>query len=320
MLFSKQEKTQTINASEAHNIWDLLKSNYLAVELMQIWENYAHDAEFKVIIKLFIKDLQKDIVILEKEIQKYGIQGPDKNRASVNAIANTEVLYDETIAQEFYLFAQENVEQLLRSIRTSTTNDGIRELLMGFIHGAINRLDKVVVYLKLKGWLDTPPMYLQSPESAKEQITAGGAFHLWDHLTFRYDNISQTEIFHAFARDKEFKTLLKVGLEQSLKKQAKVLEKELDHFGIPLPKQPKQYAMTDSTETMEDDHMYRILLTGIQGAAFFHAQAVKQISVEDKTRKLFKQLLLEELNYINDLIKFGNLKGWLHPVPQYKSN
>ena len=87
---------------------------------------------------------------------------------------------------------------------------------------------------------------------------------------------------------------------------------------IPLPTRPKNFAMAENTELMEDDYMYRILITGMQGAAVFHAQALKQSTVEDGLRKMFKDLLLAELEIICDLIKFGNMKGWLHPVPQYK--
>lgn len=318
MFFSAQTKATTLNASEANNLWDLLKSNYLAVDLMQLWENFVHDGEFSLIIKGFINDISKDIAVLEDKLKEFGIQGPDKNRRAVNATTNTEVLHDETIAQEFFLFAQENIEQLLRALRTTTTNDGIRKLFMSFTRKAIDRLDKVISYLKIKGWLDTPPLYLQTPPEVREPLAAGGAFHLWDHLTFRYDNISQTEIYYAFAKDKEFKAMLKTGLEKTLKKQAAALEKELTRFGIPLPKQPKAFAMSEHTELFDDDHMFRTLLASIQGAAIFHAQALKQSTVEDRLRKLFKQLLLEELNYIDDLIRFGNLKGWLHPVPQYK--
>ena len=287
-MFSKTlEKTQQLNASEAHNLWDLLKSNYLAIELMQIWENYAHDAEFKLLIRMFIRDFEKDVKKLEGELKKFGISGPDKNRAAVNTSANTEVLYDETLAQEFFVFAQENVEQLLRAIRTTTTNDEIRKFFINFAHKAVERLDHVVSYLKLKGWLDTPPMYLQTPPDIPQRLGAGGAFHLWDHLTFRYDNISQTEVFHAFAKDPEFKAILKIGLQTTLKKQVATLEKECNKHGIPLPRRPKNFAIPDKTEIFEDDYMYRLLINGIQGAAIFHAQALKQSTTEDNLRKLF---------------------------------
>lgn len=319
MLFGNTStKAMEINASEAHNLWDLLKANYLAVELMQIWENFAHDKEFKHIIRSFINDFGKDIQTLEGELRKYGIAGADKNRKAVNTSANTEVLYDEFIAQEFFIFAQENVEQLLRALRTTTTSDHLRNLFMNFTKKAIERLDKIIVYLNLKGWLDVPPLYLQAPAYARGKIAAGGAFHLWDHLTFRYDNISQTEIYHAFDKDGEFKAMIKTGLQKTLKMQADMLEKELMYYGIPLPKRPKNYAISDSSEILDDDHMFRMLLAGIQGAAVLHAQALKQTTLEDRLRKIFKDLLLEELEYVDHMIKFGKLKGWLHPVPEYR--
>jgi hypothetical protein len=319
LLFTKPEdKAQQINVSEASNLWDLLKANYLAVELMQTWENFAHDKEFQAIIKSFYTDIKKDVQALENELKKHGISGPDKYRAAVTSAANNEVLYDEIIAQEFFLFAQENVEQLLRALRTTTTNDGIRKLFLNFAHKAIDRLDDVVIYLKAKGWLDNPPLYPQTPANVTQKIAAGGTFHLWDHLTFRYDNISQTEIFHAFAKDPEFKLLLKTGLQRTLEKQVGMLEKEMAYYGIPLPTQPKKFAMAENTEILDDDHMFRIVLAGMQSAALFHAQALKQSTVENGIRKMFKDLLLAEMSIINKFIKFGNLKGWLHPVPQYK--
>lgn len=319
MLLSTKEQALLINVSEANNVWDILKSNYLAVELMKLWKNYTHDKDLQVLIGMFVNDIEKDIVILEKEIKNIGISGPDKSRSAQNYKVNTENLMDENIAQEFFVFAQENVEHLMRALRTTTDSDEIRSLIMKFTHQAIKRTDNVIQYMKLKGWIETPPLYTQVPADIKEKLGAGEAFHLWDHLTFRYDNVSQTDIFLAFAKDPEFKTLLKVGLQQSLKKQAQMLEKELNHFGIPLPKRPKDFNMTeDNTELLDDDHMFRMILTGIQGAAIFHAQALKQSTVNDRVRSIFKDLLFAELDYNDKLIKFGKVKGWLNPVPKYK--
>jgi hypothetical protein len=259
------------------------------------------------------------VQLLEKEIKKYAIPGPDKNRSDIKSGVEIEVLYDEVIAQEFFIFAQENVEQLLRILRTTTDSEPLRKLFMRFTFKAIKRADRVIHYLKLKGWLETPPLYQHIPPNVTDKLAAGEAFHLWDHLTYRYDNISQTEIYYAFAKDPEFKILLKTGLQSVLVKQAKVLEKELSHFGIPLPKQPKLFNLTsDSTEMMFDDHMFRMVLTGIQGAAIFHALALKQSTVNDRIRTLFKDLLFDELKINDEMIKFGKAKGWLHAVPQYR--
>jgi len=316
MLFTKlKEPEALLNTSEASNLWDILKSNYMAVELMQIWRNYAHDTGLKLLIGSFIKDLEKDIKLLEKEANKFGLPGADKNRSSVNTPVNSEILYDEYLAQEFFIFAQENVEQLLRFLRTTTTNDALRKLFMKFVVQALGRADGLVQHLKIKGWLDTPPLYMLAPANA-EKLAAGEAYHLWDHLTFRYDNISQTDIYHAFAKDLDFKVLLTVGLQKGLKKQAEMLEEELQYFGIPLPKRPKNFSIPENmTMHLEDDHMFRMVLIGIQGAGALHAQALKQCTVNDRVRAIFKELLLEELDHNSDLIKFGKVKGWLHPPP-----
>jgi hypothetical protein len=210
------------------------------------------------------------------------------------------------------------VEQLLRALLTTTSHDGLRKLFTKFLLTAIDHADSVIHYLKTKGWIDTPPLYHLAPAKA-ELLAAGEAFHLWDHLTFRYDNISQTEIFHAFAKDYDFKLLMSVGLQRGLKQQAETLEKELQYFGIPLPKRPKNFSIPENmTAHLEDDHMFRIVLIGIQGAGMLHAQALKQCTVNDRIRGIFKQLLLKELDYNNDLIRFGNLNGWLHPVPMFR--
>ena len=320
MIFSSQgSKPQLLNAAEAHNVWDLLRSNYMAAELIKLWENYANDKDFKLIIGVFIKDIEQQIELLEKELKKYGIKGPDKNRKYINTAANSEALKDEDVAQEFFIYAQENIEMMLRGVRTSTDNDGIRKLILKFTLESMTRIDNIIKYLKTKGWIETPPLYNQVPDNVKEKLGAGEAFHLWDHLTYRYDNISQTEIYYAFAKDLEFKLMIKSGLQNSLKKQAELLEKELNYFGIQLPKRPKDYNIpTDETELLNDDHMFRMILLGIQGAAIFHAQALKQCTVNDRVRAIFKELLFDEIKYNDKMIKFGKVKGWLNPVPQFK--
>ncbi len=61
---------------------------------------------------------------------------------------------------------------------------------------------------------------------------------MWDHLTYRYDNIYLTETFKDLVSDKDFKFLVAMSLQSVLKKQESRLEKECLRFGIPLPKKP----------------------------------------------------------------------------------
>lgn len=94
----------------------------------------------------------------------------------------------------------------------------------------------------------------------------------------------------------------------------------MTYFGIPMPNKPSGITTSDyNTELLEDDYMFRIILIGIQGASMMHAQAVKQCTYNDRIRNTFKKLLLEEISLQDRFIKFGKTKGWLNPVPTYRS-
>jgi len=317
---SKSEKQQQlVDVEEAYNLWDTLKSMYGVMERVQIWNNFAHDPEFSLIFLKALHDYKKEINILEKELEKYAIQGPQTNRAKINSSVNSEILLDKFLAHDFFLILQEHVEMFLRACVTSTTNDSIRELFLKMLTHTVDRLSNMEKYLKLKGWLETPPLYPLIPDNVKERLDSGEVFHLWDHLTYRYDNIEKTETFYDFVYDGDFKLLLKVGLQGVLKKQAAMLEKKLEYFGIPMPNHyPNVITPPDNTEILRDEFMYKDITTGMHGAAIMHAQALKQSTTNDEIRGIFHDLLLGEVHMLDKLIKLGKTKGWLHPTPQYR--
>lgn len=199
----------------------------------------------------------------------------------------------------------------------SVTNDSVRGLFKKVAMEKINSMDKIVQYLKVKGWIGTPPLYKNVPQNVNEMVTTIDVANLWDHLTYRYDNVHTTEVMLHYARDLDFKLTLGMGLK-TLTEQVDMLEKELEYFAIPLPKRPGKVTMTPSnTEILNDDHMYRTLLIGLQGAAQLHVQPLKECTFNDRTRGIFKKLLIDEINCIDKYYKFGKLKGWFHPIPVY---
>lgn len=180
-------------------------------------------------------------------------------------------------------------------------------------------MDSMLKFLKLKGWINQPPLYPNVAPNTPERIDSGEAYHLWDHLTFRYDNIEQTQMFYELAHDGDLKLLIKQGLQDTLKEQIARLEKEVLYFGIPMPKaHAKVRISVENTEILDDDYIYRTMLIGMQGASIMHVQAYKQCVTNDRLRKIFKQLLIEEVNIINKLIKYGKSKSWLNVPPNYK--
>ncbi|NLL87879.1 MAG: DUF3231 family protein [Firmicutes bacterium] len=319
--FVRREGCQKlIDAREAANLWDIAISKHMILEYQQTAQHLAKDLDLKWLLGVMIKANERTIHTLEVVMEKYLVRSPDRNRLPSNWAGNTESFRDEQIGQTNLRFLQEYLENLLRVIRTSTTNDGIRTLFGRFLKTALNDIDLILNYLKLKGWLEIGPYYLNTPPDVKEKITAAEASNLWDHLTFRYDNIRKTNLYLAVTHDFNFKIIIAKGLDR-LNRQTGILEQECQKYGISLPKRPPEVVILPvGTDYMCDDQMYRDILQGLQAAAMMHAETSKQCIHNDRIRKLFNNMLLTEVNYYNLFIKYGKQKGWLHAAPAYRSN
>ncbi len=319
MFFTvKTEKRQSnIDIRETYNLWDLLSSKYLQAEVLNNYENQIKDADFKLLVKILQKVFHVNISQLEKLMGDYAIKSPDRNRKANTFPAGSQLITDEFIAMDLFIYMQEHVENLAKVLRSTVTNDSLRTIIKKMTFKTINEVDKIICYLTAKGWISTPPMYKHLPENTKERISVAEASNLWDHLTLRYDNGKTTEIFMGVVHDIDFKSILGMGLK-GLNKQIKILEDELERFGIPFPKRPSKITLTlSNTENLSDDYMFRILMNAFQGASILHAQSFKECVVNDRVRGIFKNLLTEEIEIIDKFIKYGKVTGWLNPVPAY---
>jgi hypothetical protein len=324
MVFStikdrQDKKQQEINVREAFTLWDLLRTKYLAIDHAKTLGTNVHDADLRVILVSIIRGLEKDTGEIEKLLKKFSILSPDRTRRTVNFPPNTKVCPDEFIANQLSIFLEANLLNVMKAFRTSVTNDALRNFVKKIILKRVDQLDTMIHYLKLKGWIETPPLFQELPINVKEKITVVEIYHLWHHLTYRYDNMNTTEVMKLFTYDGEYKVTLELGLK-TLRKQIAMLEKELTYFGIPLPNAPGVVTFTPgNTEILKDDHMFRTLLDGLQGAALIHLEPLKECTFNDRIRGIFKELFVEELRMIDLYYKYGKLKGWFHPVPMYGS-
>ena len=58
--------------------------------------------------------------------------------------------------------------------------------------------EDIIKFNKLKGWITKPPIYPESPMGIQENLDATEAFHLWDHLSARYDALEITQLFQNY--------------------------------------------------------------------------------------------------------------------------
>jgi hypothetical protein len=323
MVFGTRRKTEEsqrkLNVQEVYALWDLLKAKYNQSEHMNIYTNLAHDPEFKAFLTKMLKNERSETTELENQFRKYKIESPSPVRKDVKTSVNTEILTDEFMAGIILFINQELIELGLRGFRSSTTNDSIRGYFKKFTIDIVGVHDRLLKYLKLKGWVDPAPSYPNIPSSSPEKINVGEVFNLWDHLTYRYTTVEITEIYHTLAQDGDFKLLLKNGIQGVLNKEIIRLENELTSFGIPFPKQPKRIYEHLGTVEIPDDSMFKQIHAGMQSAAIIHSQSLKQSSTNDRIRKIFTELLLSEMNVVDNVIKYGKQKGWIEQIPAFNA-
>ncbi len=317
----KMKTAPQLDTQEAFNLWDMLRGRYDGIELLKIVLNFIHDKDFKILLhQTMAKSIKQQITELEKTMNQLKINLPRRPPKSVRTPANAEAMHDRFLLRLIMTLLQENIDMHLRAIQTSLTNEKIRAMFRQFLNEELSLYDQALKYSKLKGWIGSPPSYPQSPPGTVERITSGEAFHLWNHLSIRYDTLEISQIYEHYAKDPDFVLVLQTGIQKTLEKQINTLEKEMDHFGLPLPERPpKNIRPPENAEIIEDNLMFRDMFTGIQFMFQLHATALKQNTTNDRLRTIFSRFLHEELDIFDKLVKYGKLKGWLRPTPLYLS-
>lgn len=77
MVFSfrntKEKQQSLLNVQEVNNVWDILKARYASYDQLLVWTKYAHDVDFKAILKSYKDDINKDIESYEKLTTAFAI-------------------------------------------------------------------------------------------------------------------------------------------------------------------------------------------------------------------------------------------------------
>ncbi len=312
-----ETKQRKVDVREAYALWDVLNSKYLSLEKIIIYKPYANDPHLKIILEQMEKEIIKNIDILVRQMNAYSIPSPPANRAGVTTPVHQQVFLDELIVTDLLFYEQEHLENLLFSFYSFITNDKLRGVMGEMLLGTMEKLDDLTTQMAARGWIAVPPAFKHRPPEVMEDIHLGEVGCLWDMLTYRYDTKHFTETMLTIVHDMDLQGVMKLGIEM-LEEQVKLLEKELAHFGVSMPRRPPEVTtVLDNKDLYLDSQIFRSILLGMQGAGVIHARSVKISSANKRVRSLFKRLLHEEVKNLDALIRFGKLKGWLHNVPFY---
>ncbi|MGI6686401.1 MAG: hypothetical protein ACOX47_13200 [Bacillota bacterium] len=274
-LFKKSNiKKETIDIETAFNIWNMLRTRYESLEVIMVVKNFAHDRDFILFLDHLTESFQKRINVLEKESEKFRIKLSDRPASTFKIVTQIDELTDKYVYHRIYADLIANLFSLSRTIRTSTTNDRVRLIFQKLLIDHVASFEQLFSIGRLKGWEAVAPAYKTGANTQIEQITVSEAFHIWDHIGQRYDQLQLTQFFLNFVHDPEFTIILKTGIS-TLTTQIKLLEKLAYDFDVTLPERPP-LSMTAhiDPESLEDKFIYATILRGIQDSTDLHIRAV----------------------------------------------
>ncbi len=152
-------KQPVMDTGEAFLLWDQLVSRYDIIQISQIFQNFAHDHDFKYFMRKGIQEtLEKQVNMLEKEMNTYQVPLPERPPKSVNLPANSAIMSDDMMFKQIFTGVQSFLDNHVRTIRSITTNDPLRHLLVEFAKEELDIFENLCKYGKTKGWLQVPPI------------------------------------------------------------------------------------------------------------------------------------------------------------------
>ena len=312
-----KKRDERLDIQEAFNIYSLLRARYVSTQTVQLFNNFVHDTGLGTLLSKFQKNFEKQIVNLEGLGKKFRIILPNRPPLDIKFETRINDMTDDYIYKKVYHDLIAQLMSLIHAVRSTSTNDNLRNNITKDLIIHFEDFDTLYKYGKLKGWEETYPVYKTTVNHIKEELSTSEAFHIWDHITMRYEQIELMGIFSNFAHDTEFRVIFEHGL-YIYNKQVKDLEQLGLKLNVPLPNRPALPVTSPiDPETVTDKFMYRIILSWQLSFLDYHVRAIIETIRNDSLRKLWSGLLNTELEYYDKYLKYGKMKGWTRVVPIY---
>lgn len=148
-----------ISVSEAYLIWEKLLKRYDMVHLTKLWQSNIHDADFRIFVTKILKRFQKEANDLEPILTAHKIPLPPRPPESTSLPSNFQVIEDRFIFRRIFTAIQDFLDAHIQIIASLVTNDTARGLCISFLISELDTFDDLAKFGKLKGWLQTPPVY-----------------------------------------------------------------------------------------------------------------------------------------------------------------
>ncbi|MTI84489.1 MAG: DUF3231 family protein [Firmicutes bacterium] len=158
---TKPAEKELISTSEAYHIWRNISDRYIQSQLTDFFLGFAHDLEFKAILKEGAKVISKQLKLIESKALNFEVQLPERPPSSLVTPIDPENLEDRFMYQIIFKGIDDSIDLHLRAIIATLRNDPLRKIFLNLYNEELNIHDNFIKYGKMKGWALVPPIYIE---------------------------------------------------------------------------------------------------------------------------------------------------------------
>ena len=151
-----------LDIGEAFLLSQHLYYRYVCLEKTNLYYKWANDTDLKGIIKIGLDYLEKEIGLIERQMDKYKVPQPTRSPKSVKVtvdVNDNSSINDQLIFEEIRLGCVAAVEKNLRNAIAILNNDSLRVMFINFVKEEMDIMLNCCKYGKAKGWLPVYPAY-----------------------------------------------------------------------------------------------------------------------------------------------------------------
>jgi len=158
---TKPEVKELISTGEAYHIWRNISDRYIQSQLTDFFLGFAHDLEFKAILKEGAKVLSKQLKLMESKALNFEVQLPERPPSSLTIPIDPESLEDRFMYQLIFKGIDDSIDLHMRAVIATLRNDPLRKIFLDLYNEELNIHDNFIKYGKMKGWALVPPVYVE---------------------------------------------------------------------------------------------------------------------------------------------------------------
>ncbi len=170
--------------------------------------------------------------------------------------------------------------------------------------------------VKIRASMEKVKRLSQPVRKKQKSVNVSDIWHRWDLLVMKYDTREVILALLNFVHDTDLQSVLHSTLKH-IEKGISEIEQMMVEYAVPLPPRPPETGnVSNNLEIITDDYIFNTILDLIKEMMPVLTTGFNN-STSPTARMFFKDHITGQMVLIDNLMTYGELKGYLIPLARY---